>query len=382
MIEYIPYGRQIIDESDIAAVTEVLRGSWLTGGPSVGEFESSFAAFVDADHAVAVSSGTAALHLAMLAIGIGPGDEVIVPTMTFAATANAVLYAGGSVVFADSLPGSLSIDPAHVERLITRRTRAVAVVDYAGIPAELDPLLEICARAGIPLIEDACHAPGATYRGRKIGSIADVSTFSFHPVKHLTTGEGGMVTCGDPEIASRVRKLRNHGIGTDFRQREEAGTWEYDVSELGFNYRLSEFSCALGVSQLRKVPTWVADRRRIAARYVELLSGLPVRTLCEPDDRESSWHLFPIMIDGNDAVRRRAEAFRSMRAASIGVNVHYRPVHQHSLYTASRGSAASDLPVADDAYTRLLSLPMWPGLSEDGQERVVAELRAGLISAG
>lgn len=381
MNSHIPYGRQIVDEADIAAVTAVLRGAWLTGGPSVREFEDAFARFVSAENAVAVSSGTAALHLTMLALGIGPGDEVIVPTMTFAATANAVRYVGGTVVFADSLPGTLSVDPDHVERLVTARTRAVAVVDYAGIPAELEPLLALCDRAGAVLVEDACHAPGATYRGRRVGSIAHVSTFSFHPVKHLTTGEGGMVTCADPAIAERVRMLRNHGIQNDFRQREAAGTWEYDVQELGFNYRLSDFSCALGVSQLQKVPEWVERRRLVAARYVGLLEGLPVRTLRSPADREPSWHLFPVLIDGDDADRRRAEVFRSMRAAGIGVNVHYRPVHQHSLYAASEKYSSVHLPVAEDAYARLLSLPMWPGLTETDQDRVVEELASGLASA-
>lgn len=381
MNEHIPYGRQLIDEDDIAAVIEVLRGPWLTGGPAVKEFENAFAGFVSAENAVAVSNGTGALHLAMLALEVGPGDEVIVPTMTFAATANAVRYAGGTVVFADSLPDTLALDPAHVERLMTDRTRAIAVVDYAGIPADLEPLLALCDQAGVPLVEDACHAPGATYRGRKIGSIAHVSTFSFHPVKHLTTGEGGMVTCADGELAERIRTLRNHGIRSDFRQREAAGTWEYDVQELGFNYRLSEFACALGTSQLRKVPEWVDRRRILAERYFELLADLPVRTLRCPPDREPSWHLFPVLIDGEDAGRRRAEVFRSMRAAGIGVNVHYRPVHQHSLYSSSEAYSSVHLPVAEDAYERLLSLPMWPGLTERDQDRVVDELASGLASA-
>lgn len=382
MSGHIPYGRQLIDEDDIAAVAEVLRGPWLTGGPAVRDFEDAFADFVSVENAVAVSSGTAALHLAMLALGIGPGDEVIVPTMTFAATANAVRYAGGTVVFADSLADTLAVDPDHVERLITERTRAVAVVDYAGIPAELEPLLAICERAGLALVEDACHAPGATYRGRRIGGIAHVSTFSFHPVKHLTTGEGGMVTCADAGIAARIRTLRNHGIGSDFRQREAAGTWEYDVQELGFNYRLSEFACALGLSQLRKVSDWVDRRRWLAGRYVELLSGLPVRTLLSPADREPSWHLFPVLIEGEDAGRRREQVFRSMRAAGIGVNVHYRPVHQHSLYATSEAYSSVHLPVAEDAYSRLLSLPMWPGLTEEDLRRVVDDLASGLSSAG
>jgi perosamine synthetase len=372
MSDFIPYGRQVIEEDDIAAVVEVLRGSWLTGGPGVERFEADFAEFTGAPHAVAVSSGTAALHLAMLALGISPGDEVIVPTMTFAASANAVRYCGGTVVFADSRPDTLAVDPEHVASLVNPRTRAVVVVDYAGIPADLDALIAICERAGVPLIEDACHAPGAMYKGRRIGNIADVSTFSFHPVKHLTTGEGGMVTCRDTELAARIRMLRNHGIASNFRQREQAGTWEYDVAELGFNYRLPEIACALGISQLRKVPAWVDARRRIADRYRELLEGLPVRLLTVPGDRVASWHLFPVLMEGEDPEAIRLRAFRHMRASSIGVNVHYRPVHHHTIYRASAASVV--LPVAEDAYSRLLSLPMWPGLSDALQDRVVEEL--------
>ena len=378
--DFIPYGRQEIDEDDIAAVVGVLRSDWLTTGPAVERFEQGFAAFVGAPHAVAVTSGTAALHLAMLAANIGPGDEVIVPTMTFAASANAVRYAGATVVFADSRPDTLGIDVDHVASLVTSRTRAIVVVDYAGVPVDLDDVMAIAQHHGLLVIEDACHAPGATYRGKSIGSVAQMSTFSFHPVKHLTTGEGGIVSTADPDLDRRLRRLRNHGIDTDFRQRETAGTWEYDVVELGFNYRLSDISCALGLSLLAKVPAWVGRRRAIAERYRELLADLPVRMIHEPDDRVASWHLFPVLLEGDEPAPRRAAAFTYLRAAGIGVNVHYRPVHLHSAY-AALGHRPGSLPVAEDAYARLLSLPMWPGLTDDGQEWVVEVLRDALARA-
>ncbi len=262
---FVPYGRQTIEQADIDAVTEVLRSDWLTTGPMVTRFESEFASFVGTEHAVACANGTAALHLCMLAAGIGPGDEVIVTTMTFAASANCARYVGATVVFADVDAETLTIDPAHVESLITPRTRAIVAVDYAGVPCDLAALCAIAERHDLVLIEDACHAPGAEFGGQRVGGIAHMSTFSFHPVKHLTTGEGGMVTTNDQLLDQRLRLYRNHGIETDFRQREERGTWVYDMVDLGFNYRLPDVSCALGVAQLGRLPVWVERRRQIAA---------------------------------------------------------------------------------------------------------------------
>jgi perosamine synthetase len=285
---FIPYGRQMVDEDDVAAVVEVLRSDWLTTGPAVPRFEQAFSGFVDAAHGVAVANGTAALHLAMLAAGVGLGDEVIVASLTFVASANAARYVGAKVVFADVREDTLTIDVDHVRTLVTDRTRAIVAVDYAGVPCDLDELLEVAAEHDLLLIEDACHAPGATYRGRKVGSISHLSTFSFHPVKSLTTGEGGMVTTNDADLAARLRQLRNHGITTDFRQREAEGTWAYDMQVLGFNYRLSDINCALGASQTAKLPGWVHQRQALAARYGDLLADLPqVRIPTVPDDRTS-----------------------------------------------------------------------------------------------
>ena len=377
MRDFIPYGRQEIDEDDIAAVVDVLRSDWLTTGPAVERFERSFAALVGAEHAVAVTNGTAALHLAMLAAGIGPGDEVIVPTMTFAASANAARYVGASVRFCDVRPDTLSIDVDQAAQLVTPRTRAIVVVDYAGIPCDLDAVMQLSVQHDLVVIEDACHAVGAVYRGRPVGSIAHLSTFSFHPVKHLTTGEGGMVTTADPDLDRRLRRLRNHGIDTDFRQRETAGTWEYDVVELGYNFRLSDINAALGASQVVKVPAWVERRRELAARYRHLLAGLPVTLLAEPNDVVATWHLFPVLLSTDEVVRDRADVFAWLRESGIGVNVHYRPLHLHTTFAST--APGLRLPVAEHAYERLLSLPMWHGLSDDAQNRVVESLASALV---
>lgn len=376
MRDFIPYGRQEIDEDDIAAVVEVLRGDWLTTGPAVERFELAFAGLVGAQHAVAVTNGTAALHLAMLAAGVGPGDEVIVPTMTFAASANAARYVGADVVFCDVRPDTLSIDIERAAELVTDRTKAIVVVDYAGIPCDLDEVMRLAEQHGLVVIEDACHAVGATYRGRPVGSIAHLSTFSFHPVKHLTTGEGGMVTTADPDLDHRLRRLRGHGIDSDFRRREAAGTWEYDAVELGYNFRLSDINAALGTSQVTKVPGWVERRRELAARYREHLRDLPLTMLTEPDHVRASWHLFPILLDGEAGAPARAQVFGYLRAAGIGVNVHYRPLHLHT--TFQQAASGLRFPVAEAAYERLLSLPMWHGLLDEEQGRVVAELSDAL----
>lgn len=375
---FIPYGRQIIDDDDIAAVVEVLRGDWLTTGPTVSRFEDVFGDYVDAPHGVAVSSGTAALHLAMLAAGVGPGDEVIVPALTFVASSNAALYAGARVVFADIDPRTFTVDPSHVAQLMTERTKAIVVVDYAGLPGDLTELAALAHANGAVLIEDACHAPGALYQGRKVGSIADFTAFSFHPVKHITTGEGGFVTCLTGEHDAKLRSLRAHGIETDFRSREKHGTWEYDQVDLGFNYRISDITCALGITQVEKQPAWVERRREIARRYHQALETLPgVRPQHEPEDRSSAWHLYPVCIEGDDAAERRKHAFTSMRGEGIGVNVHYQPVYLHSYYR-DLGYPEGLCPVAESTYDGLLSLPMWPGLTTAMQDRVIDSLTAAL----
>src|ERR1700686_1923269 len=271
----LPYGRQSIGEDDIQAVVDVLRSDWLTTGPKVAEFEEAFAAWVGAKHAVSFSSGTAALHGAAFAAGLKPGDEAITTPLTFAATANCVLYQGATPVFADVSADTLNLDPEKVAARITPRTRAILPVDYAGHPADLDSILELAARDGLVVIEDACHALGAEYRGRSTGSIADLTVFSFHPVKHVATGEGGMVTTGRADCAEALRRFRNHGISSDARQRQAEGQWHYEMVLLGFNYRLTDIACALGIQQLTKLEANLSRRRKIAERYTAAFHEIP-----------------------------------------------------------------------------------------------------------
>jgi len=368
----LPYGRQSIEEDDVQAVVDVLRSDWLTTGPKVGEFEEAFAARVGAKYAVSFSSGTAALHGAAFAAGLKPGDEAITTPMTFAATANCVLYQGASPVFADISADTLNLDPEKVAALITPRTRAILPVDYAGHPADLDAILELAARHRVVVIEDACHALGAEYRGRRTGSIADMTVFSFHPVKHVATGEGGMVTTGRADFAETLRRFRNHGISSDARQRQAEGQWRYEMVLLGFNYRLTDIACALGLSQLQKLEANLLRRREIAARYAaafrDLAGVMPpvVRANVNP-----AWHLYPIRLNLERLNANRAQVFRALRAENIGVNVHYIPVHRHPYYRDRFGYQGGEYPIAEDAYERLISLPMFHGMSDQDSEDVI-----------
>ncbi|MBL0938536.1 MAG: UDP-4-amino-4,6-dideoxy-N-acetyl-beta-L-altrosamine transaminase [Gemmatimonadaceae bacterium] len=381
-MDIVPYGRQEIDDADVEAVVSVLRGAWLTTGPVVSQFESAFAEFSGASHAVAVSNGTAALHLAMLAENIGPGDEVIVPALTFAATANCVRYVGATVVFADVDAATLTVDVAHVASLITSRTRAIVGVDYAGLPADLTALRALADKHGLYFVEDGCHAPGAMCDGRAVGTVADATTFSFHPVKHVTTAEGGMITVSDADRAARLKTLRNHGITTDVRTREEAGVWAYDMVALGFNYRLSDLQCALGLSQLRKLPGWLEHRRALAGRYAEAFSGdARLQLQVVPPGRTHSWHLYAVRVNTEQPAVAREAMYTALRAAGVRANVHYRPVYQHSYYRAL-GYTDGLCPVAERAYDGLLSLPLWHGLDDDTQDRVIDLVRHELARHG
>ena len=368
----IPYGRQSLDGNDIDAVVRVLKSDWLTTGPSVEEFEKAFAAFVGAGYAVAVSNGTAALHTAMRAVGIGPGDEAIVPPLTFAATANAVIYQGGRPVFADIDPKTLLLDPEAAEARITSRTCALVAVDYAGQPCDYDALRAVAGRHGLKLIADACHSLGAEYKGKPAGTLADLTVLSFHPVKHITTGEGGMITTDDPALAAVMRRFRNHGIDTDHRQRAENGTWRYEMVDLGYNYRLSDIACALGASQLRKLPVWLARRRKIAASYDRAFSGLEPLAIPETSPFvRHAYHLYPIRYRSGRPGGGRGNFFRLLREQGIGANVHYLPVHLHPYYRERYGHRRGDYPVSEGAYDELISLPIFPGMSDGDRDRVI-----------
>lgn len=371
----LPYGRQAVTEEDIAAVVETLRSDWLTTGPKVAEFEAALVACTGAAEAVAVSSGTAALHAAVYAAEIGAGDEVIVPAMSFAASANCVVYQGGIPVFADVDAESLLIDPSEIERLLTDRTRAVVAVDYAGQPCDYEAIAEICGGAGITVIADACHSIGATDKGRPSGSLADLSTFSFHPVKHVATGEGGAVTSDSDAFAARARSFRNHGISTDHHARARAGSWFYEMSDLGFNYRLTDIQCALGISQLARLGESVRRRREVAARYREAIDGIEaIDYLHTRPQVEHAYHLFPVLL-GDELVERRPEIFAALRAEGIGVNVHYIPIHLHPYYRDMFGTREGLCPVAERSYQRLISLPMFAAMSDEDVEDVLAALR-------
>jgi perosamine synthetase len=372
----LPYGRQTITETDIEAVVAVLRSDWLTTGPKVTEFEEAFAARVDARHAVSFTSGTAALHAAAFAAGLKSGDEAITTPLTFAATANCILYQNATPVFADVRADTLNLDPNQVERKLSPQTRAIFAVDYAGHPADLDPILELAKRKGLTVIEDACHAVGAEYRKRRVGSIADMTVFSFHPVKHITTGEGGMVTTNDSKLAETMRRFRNHGISSDARQRQSAGQWHYEMVLLGFNYRLPDIACALGLEQLKRLDANLARRREIAARYTAAfreLEGVIAPTVLP--EVNPAWHLYPIQIDSQILRTDRAEIFRALRAENIGVNVHYIPVHLHPYYRERFGYKGGEFPVAERAYSRLISLPMFHGMSDRDAGDVIEAVR-------
>ncbi len=380
---FLPYGRQSVDETDIQAVVEVLRSDWLTTGPKVAEFEEAFATRVGANHALSFSSGTAALHAAAFAAGLKAGDEAITTPLTFAATANCVLYQGAAPVFADVCGDTLNLDPGSIEAKISAKTRAILPVDYAGHPADLTSIVEIARRHNLVVIEDACHALGAEYGGRRVGSIADMTVFSFHPVKHITTGEGGMVATNDAKFAETLRRFRNHGISSDARQRQSAGQWHYEMVLLGFNYRLPDIVCALGIQQLKKLDANLARRREIAARYTEAFREIPgvippaVRAEANP-----AWHLYPIRLDLEKLTVNRAEVFRALRAENIGVNVHYIPVHLHPYYRERFGYKGGEFPVAEDAYERLISLPMFHGMSDGDAEDVIRAVGKVVTSFG
>jgi perosamine synthetase len=367
---YLPYGRQTITDDDVQAVVDVLRSDWLTTGPAVDAFEAAICANTGARYAVAVSSGTAALHAAMYAAGIGPGDEVIVPPLTFAATANAVVFCGGRPVFADVKPGSLLLDPDCVADRITSRTRAIVAVDYAGQPCDYDELASVAKRHNVVLVADACHALGGRYKGRRVGTLADMNTFSFHPVKHITTGEGGMITTDDGRFADRMRMFRNHGISSTHRERTEKGSFLYEMVDLGFNYRLSDLQCALGTSQLRRLPQFIQQRSAIAAAYDERLAALPqIERLERLAERVHAYHLYVVRVPQARGASRN-DVFDRLRKNGIGCNVHYIPVHLHPFYRTRFGYREGLCPVAEQAFEEVLSLPIFTQMENADVKRV------------
>jgi len=367
-LPYIPYGKQFIDEIDIDAVTEVLQSDWLTTGPKVSEFERAIADFVDAKYAVAVSSGTAALHCAMYALNIKEGDEVLLPPMTFAATANCIVFQKGTPVFIDVEPDTLLIDPGKVEEKITKKTKAIVAVDYAGQPCDYDRLRIIADKYGLALISDGCHALGAEYKKKKVGSLADMTVFSFHPVKHITTGEGGIVTTDNPEYEKRIKIFRNHGINMDSHQRNAKGDWFYEMIDLGYNYRITDIQCALGISQLKKLHRYLIQRRRVAKLYDQAFAKTEIiMPIFVKKDVVHAYHLYVVQIHKD---LDRSKVFEMLRQNNIGVNVHYIPVHLHPYYRKKYNTATGMCPIAEDAFNHIISLPIFYELTDDNVKKI------------
>jgi perosamine synthetase len=369
----LPYARQWISEEDIEAVVETLRSEWLTTGPRVRAFEEGLEAATGARHAVAFSSGTAALHGAAVVAGLGRGDEVITTPMTFAATANAILYTGADVVFADvGDPTLMGLDIDRVRVAAGPRTRAIFAVDYAGHPEDYKQLRDLASSLDQPItiVADASHSLGADRHGRRVGTMADLTTLSLHPAKIVTTGEGGAVLTDRDDYAVALRRFRNHGISSEISSRRD---WRYEIVELGFNYRLSDIGAALGSSQMKRLPAFLELRRERAGQYMRALSGhwaFDIPSVA-PDTRPA-WHFFFVLLRLDRLSVDRGVIYRALRAEGIGVNVHYIPVHRHPYYV-SRYPGTS-MPVAEAAYDRLLTLPLFPAMTKSDLADVVAAL--------
>lgn len=369
----IPYGKQTIEQDDIQAVVDVLKSDFLTTGPKIAEFEQTVADYVGAKYAVAISNGTSALHAACFAAGIGPGDEVITTPLTFAASANCVLYCGGTPVFADVDPKTYNIDPEDIRRKITDRTKAIIAVHLAGQPCDMDAIHSIAREHGLIVIEDGAHALGSVYKGKKVGSLSDMTTFSFHPVKPITTGEGGMIVTDNEEFYKKMALFRSHGITRDdSMMTRNDGPWFYQQFDLGYNYRITDIQCALGCSQMKKLDRFLARRKEIVVRYNEAFADCDnIITPYQLSDTESGWHLYIVQVKNCD----RRQVFEAMREKGIGVNVHYIPVYMHPYYQ-EHGYENVHCANAEEIYSHIISLPLYPGLTSEQQDYVIDTLKS------
>jgi UDP-4-amino-4,6-dideoxy-N-acetyl-beta-L-altrosamine transaminase len=367
-MRFIPYGHQSIDDEDIRSVVEVLKSDWLTTGPAVDLFEQNLADYVGARHAVAVNSGTSALDIAVQTLALPKGSEIITTPFTFAATSNAILYNGHVPVFADIDPATRNIRPDEIRRQITSRTRAIIYVDYAGHPCAIDEIQEIAREHDLLLIEDACHALGASYNGHKIGTFADMTIFSFHPVKPITTGEGGAVVTEDEGTAAKLRMLRSHGIIRDVGDMFGAdASWGYDMQSLGRNYRMTDIQATLGVSQLRKIDTFIKRRNELAVLYAEHLSDLEWLDLPRTQEHVThGWHLYTVLLKGVE----RNTLYSYLKERGIGANVHYIPTYKFSYYRRHYPQNVDAFPCVEDVFNRILTLPLYPGMNAEDVEYI------------
>ncbi len=378
---HIPYGHQNIDEDDIDSVVQVLRSDYLTTGPKIENFENRIAKYLGVKEAIAVSSGTAALHCVLHAIGIKKGDEVIVPTMTFASTVNAIVFMGALPVFVDVNKRTLLIDIDAVKQNINANTKAIIAVDYAGQPCDYNLLYKLSQQNGIKIIADACHSLGATYHNQNVGQLADLTVFSMHPVKAITSGEGGVITTENTEWAKTIKQFRNNGILSDYHERKRKGSWVYDIVNIGYNYRITDFQCALGISQLHKLSSHIKKRQAIASLYNAAFESCTTISYLDVEKNVShAYHLYVIRLNEvRDGVDQQ-ELFSRLTNQGIGVNVHYKPVHLHTYYQKHYNTADGMYPVAEKAYKQILSLPIYPTLSENEVEYVITNVLKALES--
>ncbi len=373
----IPFHKPYITDDEVEQVLDTVRSGWLTMGPKTFLFEREFSRYTGAPHSVAVSSGTAALHLALRAIGLGPGDEVIVPTMTFTATAEVVCYFDALPVLADIERDTGNIDVSAIERAITPRTRAVIPVHYGGQPCDMDGIMDIARRHNIYVIEDAAHCPPAWYKGKSVGTIGDMTCFSFYATKPLAAGEGGMVTTGNAEWAEKIKILRLHGISKDaWKRYSTGGSWYYEVTEAGYKYNMTDIQAALGISQLRKLDKMWERRRRIAERYTEGFSGSEAfAPLSMRSDRVSSYHLYVLRVNPEVHDTDRAGFIEELGKRGIGTSVHFIPLHRHPFYRDNFGCESKDFPEAERLYERIISLPIYPGMSDAEIDYVIENVK-------
>jgi dTDP-4-amino-4,6-dideoxygalactose transaminase len=374
----------MFDDREIAAVTDVLKSGWITTGERTAEFERRFAEYVGASHAVALNSCTAALHIALAAEGIGPGDEVITTPYTFVATVETICYEGATPVLVDVDPVTRNIDPALIEAKVTPRTKAIVPVHVAGLPCDMDPILDIARRHGLAVIEDAAHSLPASYHGVRIGTLSRATAFSFYATKNLTTAEGGMLTTEDAELARRYRRMSLHGITSDgWKRYRLGGKWFYEVVDLGYKYNLTDVASSIGLVQLEKLDAFDRRRQDLARFFRERLSGLPGITVPpSPGDVHHAWHLFIVDLEAAAAGVDRETFIERLTAQGVGTSVHFIPVHLHPFYAKHLGHRPGDFPGAEAAFERAVSLPLYPAMTDDDAAYVVGAVERALRGNG